>query len=96
MLVESATLLAWYQLWGIFGNGRVSVRPLCSISRKPSSMSMLGQPYSPIVPSLTRWQSGLFSTIAKITLRLFSMLFIWVRTAWRRSFIEYGADGIWP
>ena len=28
------------------------------ISMKPSSMSMLGVPYSPIVPSFTRWRSG--------------------------------------
>ena len=59
-------------------------------------MSMLGQPYSPIVPSLTRWQSGLFSRIAKMTLRLFSMLFSCVNVACERPCIEYGADGIWP
>ena len=53
MFVESATFDAWYQLCGILGKGSVSLRPLCSISMKPSSMSMLGQPYSPIVPSFT-------------------------------------------
>jgi len=40
------------------GYGSVSVRPLWLMVMKPSSMSMLGVPYSPMVPSLTRWQSG--------------------------------------
>ena len=31
------------------------MRPLWVISMKPSSMSMLGVPYSPMVPSFTRW-----------------------------------------
>ena len=31
------------------------MRPLWVISMKPSSISMFGVPYSPIVPSLTRW-----------------------------------------
>ena len=37
------------------------MRPLWVMVMKPSSMSMLGVPYSPIVPSFTRWQSGLNS-----------------------------------
>ena len=40
------------------GKGRVSVRPLWLMVMKPSSMSMLGVPYSPMVPSFTRWHSG--------------------------------------
>ncbi len=45
------------------GKGRVSVRPLWLMVMKPSSMSMLGVPYSPIVPSFTRWHSGASSCI---------------------------------
>ena len=40
------------------GKGRVSVRPLWLMVMNPSSMSMLGVPYSPMVPSFTRWHSG--------------------------------------
>jgi hypothetical protein len=54
------------------------------------------QPYSPMVPSLTKWQSMLFSSIENTTLRLFSMLFICVKTACRRSTMEYGAEGTCP
>ena len=53
---------------GIFGNGSTSVRPLCVISMKPSSMSMFGVPYSPIVPSLIRCASGAWSRIAHSSL----------------------------
>jgi len=56
-------------------------------------MSMSGVPYSPIVPSLTRWVSGDRSRIANSTLRLPTMLFDWVYVAWRTSIIEYGALG---
>ena len=58
MLCESWTFDRWYSEPGSFGNGSVSLRPLWWISMNPSSMSMLGVPYSPIVPSFTRWQSG--------------------------------------
>ena len=46
-----------------FGKGRVSVLPLWLMVMKPSSMSMLGVPYSPMVPSFTRWHSGASSCI---------------------------------
>ena len=59
-------------------------------------MSMFGVPYSPIVPSLTRWVSGERSRIAKRTLRLPTTLFAWVYVACRASIIEYGADGCSP
>ena len=58
MLLESWTLLWWYQLPARRGNGSVSVRPRYSMVKKPSGMSTLGVPYSPIVPSLTRCASG--------------------------------------
>ena len=74
----------------------MSLRPLCSISMNPSSMSMLGVPYSPIVPSLTRWQSGTRSRIANSRLRLPITFVYWVSTAVSRDFIEYGAEGCSP
>ena len=40
------------------------------MSIQPSSMSMLGVPYSPIVPSLTIWQSGAEALTARITLNV--------------------------
>ena len=52
---------------------------------------MFGVPYSPIVPSLTRWMSGLVSAIAYSRLRLPTTLFCWVYTACARSIMEYGA-----
>ena len=63
---------------------------------KPSSMSMFGVPYSPIVPSFTRWASGANASIANSTFSVFTTLFVCVKTACSRSFIEYGADGISP
>src|SRR5438270_3794642 len=69
-----------------------SRRPLCSTSSHPSSMSMLGVPYSPIVPSLTRWQPGAWSRMAKRTLSVPTMLLVWVSTAWAALIIENGAD----
>ena len=74
----------------------MSVRPLCVISMKPSSMSMFGVPYSPIVPSFTRWQSGTRSRIENSRLRLPITFVCCVSTAWRREIIEYGADGCSP
>ncbi len=59
-------------------------------------MSMFGVPYSPIVPSFTRWESGVSSRIAQSTFSVFTTLFCWVNTAWSRSRIEYGADGCSP
>ena len=74
----------------------MSLRPLWSISMKPSSMSMFGVPYSPIVPSFTRWQPGARSRIAYRTFSVPTTLFVCVNTACSRSFIEYGAVGISP
>ena len=54
-------------------------------------MSMFGVPYSPIVPSLTRWHSGACSRIANSRLRVPTTLLTWVKTACLRSIIEYGA-----
>ena len=54
----------------------------------PSSMSMFGVPYSPIVPSLTRWQSGTRSRIANSRLRVPITFVYWVSTAASRDFIE--------
>jgi hypothetical protein len=65
--------------------------PLYWVSSQPSLMSMLGVPYSPIVPSLTRWISGLISAIADSRFRLPTTSFTWVYTACLRSAIEYGA-----
>ena len=59
-------------------------------------MSMFGVPYSPMVPSFTRWASGVISCIAQITFMQPSTLLRWVSHAWSRSIIEYGADGISP
>jgi hypothetical protein len=59
-------------------------------------MSMFGVPYSPIVPSLTRWQSGTWSRSDHSRLRLPITLVCWVSTAWRREIIENGADGCSP
>ena len=54
----------------------------------PSSMSMLGVPYSPIVPSLTRWQSGTRSRIAKSRLSVPITFVYCVSTAASRERIE--------
>ena len=62
----------------------------------PSSMSMFGVPYSPIVPSLTRWQSGAWSRSAKSRLRVPMTLVCWVSTARWREIIENGAEGCSP
>ena len=51
------------------------MRPLWVISMNPSSMSMLGVPYSPMVPSLTRWIERLCSAIAYRRLRVPTTLF---------------------
>ena len=59
-------------------------------------MSMLGVPYSPIVPSFTRCAFGATSRIAQITFMQPSTLLRCVSHAWSRSIIEYGADGISP
>ena len=74
----------------------MSLRPLCSISMNPSSMSMLGVPYSPIVPSFTRWQSGTRSRIENSRLSVPITFVYCVSTAVARDFIEYGADGCSP
>ena len=55
-------------------------------------MSMLGVPYSPMVPSLTRWQSGTNSRIAYSRFSVPATLLTWVKTACLRSIIEYGAE----
>jgi len=44
--------LALLMLWMLY------LLPLWLMVMKPSSMSMLGVPYSPMVPSFTRWQSA--------------------------------------
>ena len=49
---------------------------------KPSSTSMFGVPYSPIVPSLTMWQSGTWSRIANIRLSVPITFVCCVSTAW--------------
>jgi hypothetical protein len=54
-------------------------------------MSMFGVPYSPIVPSLTRWMSGLISAMAYSRFSVPTTLFCWVYTACLRSIMEYGA-----
>ena len=64
------------------------MRPLCSIVMYPSSMSMLGVPYSPIVPSLMRWHSGAYSLMAYIRLMLPMTLLVCVNTARVRSIME--------
>jgi hypothetical protein len=61
---ESNTLLQWYQEPAWRGKGSRSLRPLNSTSKNPSGMSVLGVPYSPIVPILTRWASGQASFMA--------------------------------
>ncbi len=88
MLCESWTLLRWYRLPGTLGKGRVSLRPLWWMVMKPSSMSMSGVPYSPMVPSFTRWASGASSAMAKRTFRVPMTLFVWVNVACSRSIIE--------
>ncbi len=70
------------------GKGSVSVRPWWVISRKPSSMSMLGVPYSPMVPSFTRWASGASSCMAHSTLSVPTTLLYWVNTACSRLLCE--------
>ncbi|RXH91426.1 hypothetical protein DVH24_020449, partial [Malus domestica] len=50
--------------------GQRDILPLCVIAMKPSSMSIFGVPYSPIVPSITRWHSSQNSFIAKRTFRV--------------------------
>ena len=59
-------------------------------------MSMLGVPYSPIVPSLTRWQSGTRSRSENRRLSVPITFVYCVLTAWRREIIEYGALGCSP
>ena len=54
-------------------------------------MSMLGVPYSPIVPSLTRWIDGSTSAMAYSRFSVPTTLFTWVYTACLRSTMEYGA-----
>ena len=54
----------------------------------PSSMSMFGVPYSPIVPSFTRWQSGTLSRIANSRLSVPITFVNWVSTAASRERIE--------
>ena len=63
---------------------------------KPSSMSMLGVPYSPIVPSFTRWQSGTRSRSENSRFSVPITFVCCVLTAWRREIIEYGALGCSP
>ncbi len=55
-------------------------------------MSMLGVPYSPIVPSFTRWQSGLNSRRANSRFSVPTTLLTCVKAACSRSIIEYGAE----
>ena len=77
--------------WGVlvsFGKGTTSFRPLCSMVIYPSSMSILGVPYSPMVPSLMRWQFGRNSRMAKSTFSVPTTLLTWVNTACLRSIIE--------
>ncbi len=74
----SWTLVRWYQLPGCLGNGSMSLRPLYSISKNPSGMSTLGVPYSPMVPSLSRWHSGTCFFMANMMLLVPMMLFICV------------------
>jgi hypothetical protein len=62
----------------------------------PSSMSMFGVPYSPMVPSFTMCASGARSRMANRTLSVPTTLLYWVNTAWARDAIEYGAEGISP
>ena len=92
MLWLSCTLLRWYIEPGCLGNGSRSVRPLWVMSMNPSSMSMFGVPYSPMVPSLTRWQSGAWSRSAKSRLSVPTTLLTCVSTACARLIIEYGAE----
>ena len=54
----------------------------------PSSMSMFGVPYSPIVPSLTRWHSGTWSRIEKSRFKVPITFVCWVSTARSRDIIE--------
>ena len=74
----------------------MSVRPLWWISMKPSSMSMFGVPYSPIVPSFTRCALGTWSRIANSRFRLPITFVYCVSTACRREIIEKGAEGCSP
>ena len=55
--------LAWTQVGGVLltieavtmpGKGKVSVLPRYSMVKNPSGISILGVPYSPVVPSLTK------------------------------------------
>ena len=62
----------------------------------PSSMSMSGVPYSPIVPSFTRWASGVYSFIAHSVCSVLTTLLYCVNTACSRLLCEYGALGISP
>ena len=96
MLWLSCTFERWYSEPGSFGNGSTSRRPLCVISMKPSSMSMLGVPYSPIVPSLIRWASGAWSRIAQSSLSEPMTLLCWVSTALSTLCIDQGALGCSP
>jgi hypothetical protein len=57
---------------------------------------MLGVPYSPIVPSLTRWQSGAWSRRKKSRLSVPITFVYCVSTACSRFAIEKGAEGCSP
>ena len=71
------------------GNGSdVRCGPCAAISMKPSSMSMFGVPYSPIVPSLTMCASGARSRMANSTFSVPMTLLYWVNTACCRDTIE--------
>ena len=96
MLWLSCTFERWYSDPGSLGKGRTSRRPLCSISMKPSSMSMFGVPYSPIVPSLIRWAFGTWSRIAQSSFSEPMTLLCWVMTAFSTLFIDQGAEGCSP
>jgi hypothetical protein len=88
MFVESWTFEQWYREPGRFGKGSRSERPLCWMSMKPSSMSMFGVPYSPMVPSFTRWASGAKSRMANSTFSVLITLLYWVNTACSRLIWE--------
>jgi hypothetical protein len=58
------------------------------MSKKPSGIGTAGVPYSPMVPSFTRWMSGSRSRIAYSRLKVLTMLFSWTNTACCASTIE--------
>ena len=63
---------------------------------KPSSMSMFGVPYSPIVPSLIRCAFGAWSRIAHRSFSDPTTLFCCVATALSTLRIDQGALGCSP